>query len=806
MFKNYFKIAIRNINKHKGYSFINVIGLAIGIACCILIMLFVRSELNYDKFHEKAEQIHRIGLRFNVGANQFDAAIGPVPTAKALVKDYPEVIAATRLFARQSRGGDVFVRYKDMQFKEKKFLWTDATIFDVFTLKLLEGDPDTALKEPHSVIMTNAMAQKYFSKKEPIGKMLTLEDGSIYKVTGIVEEFPLNSHIHFDFLASFSSLPKSQDPDWYDTAVFTYIVLQNNFPASQFKEKLPEFSRRYMAPVIEKIMGVNYDQFLEAGNEIGFILQPLLDIHLHSELGNELEPQGNMNTVLIFLAIAFLILIVACINFINLTTARSTQRANEVGVRKVIGSTRRQILRQFLGESLLLTLTSVLFALILVEIFLPVFNNLVGKQFSPAFLRNLPFLAGIVFGALMIGFAAGFYPAFVLASFQPVRVLRGKIQTGAKGRLFRNLLVIFQFGTTVILFISTVIIYNQLHFVRNKKLGFDKDQIVVIQRAEKLGHNQQAFKNRLKQNSSILSATYTDSLPQMLLEVKIFQKEEASNENHTLITISADHDFMETYRPNLHEGRFFERERSTDSSAVILNEAAVKALTIDNPLEKRIILTIPKKIPMHIIGIFENFHLQPLQYRIGPMAAILKGKLPGVLLSVRLQKGKIKEGLSSIQKAWNEFLPDQPLEHVFFDDQFNLSYMSEIQDGKVMTTFACLAIFIACLGLFGLASFTASQRTKEIGIRKVMGASVPRIMFLLSKQFVKWVLIANLIAWPVAYFTMSTWLQNFAYRIDVHIWMFVLSAFVALLIALITVSYQTIKAARTHPANSLRYE
>ena len=806
MFENYLKIAIRNINKHKGYSFINVAGLAIGIACCLLILLFVRSELSYDAFHEKADQIHRIGLRFNVSDNHFDAAVGPVPTAKALVHDYPEVVAATRIFARQTRGGDVFVRYKDRQFKEEQFLWTDATIFYVFTLNLLEGDPNTALKEPHSVIMTPAMANKYFDQDDPLGKMLSLEDGSVYKVTGIIEEFPLHSHFHFDFLASFSSLPKSRDPEWYDTAVHTYIVLQRNFSGSQFKEKLPEFSRRYMAPVVEKIMGVNYDQFLEAGNEIGFILQSLRDIHLHSGWGNELEPQGDMNTVYIFSAIAMLILIVACINFINLTTARSTQRANEVGVRKVIGSTQRQLLRQFLGESILLTIAAVLLALILVEFLLPVFNNLVGKQFSPAVLRNVPFLAGVVLGAFVLGLAAGCYPAFVLASFQPVKVLRGKIQTSAKGRFFRNLLVIFQFGTAIILFISTFVIYSQLHFARNKKLGFDKDHIVVIQRAEKLGNNQQAFKNRIKQNSSILSAAYTDSLPQMLLEVKIFQKEEQSNENHTLITISADHDFMETYRFNLHEGRFFERERSTDRTAVILNEAAVKALAIENPLEKRVILTIPKKTPMNIIGVFENFHLQPLHYRIGPMAAILKGDRPGVLLSVRLQKGKIKEGLSAIQRAWNEFLPGQPLEHVFFDEQFSLSYMSEIQDGKVMTTFACLAILIACLGLFGLASFTASQRTKEIGIRKVMGASTPRIMLLLSKQFIKWVLIANFIAWPVAYYGMGKWLQNFAYRIEVHIWIFVVSAVAASMIAMLTVSYQTVKAARINPVNSLRYE
>jgi putative ABC transport system permease protein len=807
MWRNYLLVALRNIRKYKGFSLINIAGLAIGIASCLLILLFVQSELSYDRFHDKAERIYRVGFTFHVGTNEFDAALGPCPLAEALVEDFPEVQSAARIFARQSRGGDVFVRFGERRYKENKFLWADPELLDILTIPFIKGSPEEALAQPNSVVMTAAAAAKYFGQEDPIGKILELGDGSLYMVNGVTESWPEHSHFHFDFLASFSSLPKSKDLDFYDTAVFTYILLRENASIDELESKLPEFSGKCMAPIIEKIMAVPYKEFLESGNFIGFMTQPLRDIHLRSGWGNELEPQGSFNTVIIFSAIAVLILIVACINFINLTTARSTQRANEVGVRKVVGSSRGQLIRQFLSESIFLCFLSFLFALIFVELSLPVFNNLVGKEFSSSQILDWSFLLVLLVGALVIGTVAGSYPAFLMASFRPVSVLKGKMQSSTKGRRFRDALVVFQFCASVVLLVGTAVISTQLHYIRNKELGFDKEHVVVIQRAEKLGSQQLAFKNQLYQNPDVLSAVFTDSLPQMLLEAKVFQKEgEGSQENNTLITITADYDLLKTYGIEIIAGRYFERDRSTDATAVVLNEAAIKALDIQDPLEKRLILVGLKRKPMDIIGIINDFHMESLHTKIGPTAVILTGARPSVLLSVRVRPGDLPKTLGFLENQWKDFTNNQPFEYVFFDDQFDMLYKAEIQAGKVITAFACLAVFIACLGLLGLASFTASQRTKEIGIRKVLGATTSRILVLLNKDFVMRVLVANIIAWPLAYYAMNKWLQNFAYRIRISIWMFLASAVIALLIALFTVSYQTFRAARGDPVDSLRYE
>ena len=804
MFKNYLKTAFRNIRRYKGYSFINIFGLAIGIASCMMIMLFVRSEISYDKFHENSDRIYRVTLTGNIGANQFSVADGPFPLAHALVTDYPEVVEAARIY----RQGNVYVRHEDKQFREERFLWADSSIFDVFTISLIIGDQEKALKEPNSVIINPATAEKYFGNENPMGKILVFEDGTLYKVTAIAKELPQASHFHFDFLAAFSTLDASRDPNWIGNGVHTYIVLQAGFPWKKFDAKLPQVSENYVGPLIEQAMGITYDQFLAAGNCFGFSLQPLLDIHLHSDLGNELEPNGNFNTVIIFSAIAAVILFVACINFINLATARSAQRANEVGVRKVVGSNKKQLVNQFLAESIVLTAIAVIFALILVVLLLPIFNRLVGKDFSMSFLTDGVYLAGIICSIFIIGLIAGGYPAFMLASFQPVTVLKGKIQSGVKGRIFRNVLVVTQFVASIVLFIGTVVIYNQLYYLRNKELGFDKEQLVIVQNAQRIGSQQQSFKNELKQVAGVVNATFSNSLPQMSLNGQVFQKEGAEgNESHTLVNLAVDYDFLDTYRIEMVEGRFFTPDRSTDSLAVILNEAAVKALNLSNPMEERLIQVAGDgdRI-LHIIGIYKNFHLQSLHESIRPMISTLLHDEPGRYLSVRIQPGMIEETIQYIEEKWNQFVPDQPLEYVFLDERFDQMYRTEIQAGRVFTAFAVLAIFIASLGLFGLASFTTNQRTKEIGIRKVMGASIHGIVLLLVKEFVKWVLIANIVAWPIAYYAMNKWLQNFAFRTGLEIWIFVVSAMAALVIAVFTVSYQSIRAAFANPANSLRYE
>lgn len=806
MLKNYITIVMRVIRKHRGYSFINIVGLAIGIASCILILFFVQSELNYDRFHKNAHNIYRVPLRFNVGMNHFDCALAPSPLAEAMVNDFPEVRASTRMY-KQFRTGNVYVRFGDIQFMEEQFVWADPSVFEVFTIPLIEGKKQAVLKEQNSVVLTPKMAKKYFGEEEPIGKMLILEDGTPYKVTGIAKSLPENSHFHFDFLATFSSLRKSRDPDWYDTAVYTYILVHENVTPDQIEAKFPEFSRKYYEPIVQRAMGISYEKFIESGNFIGFFLQPLLDIHLHSKVENEFEPPGNINTVTIFAAIALIILIVACINFINLATARSAQRAKEVGIRKVVGSKKKQLLRQFLAESIVFASIAIFVALICVEVFLPVFNALVGKDYAMSTFMTWAFVLGIIFGAVIIGVAAGIYPAFLLSSYQPVDVIKGKFQSSMKGRNFRHVLVVFQFVASIVLFISTFVIGDQLRYVRNKNLGFDKEHVVIVQGARKLGAEREAFKERLKQNPDVINATFTDSLPQMLLEVKVFQKPgEGSNINHTLVTMSADYDFLETYNIKLKEGRYFQKEHSTDTSAVILNEAAVKALNMESPLEERLLLTEFRNKPYNVIGVIENIHLESLHFNMRPMASILVENRPVMYLSVRIHPQRVEDTIQYMEKLWSEFVPSQPLDYVFFDDNFAQLYNTEIQAGKTFTAFAALAIIIAGLGLFGLASYVTTQKTKEIGIRKVLGASVPGIILLLNREFLIRVLIANILAWPIAYFAMTKWLQNFAYKAGISFWVFIASAALALVISLLTVSYQTIRAASTNPVNSLRYE
>lgn len=807
MYKNYLRIALRNLIKYKSYSFINILGLAVGLASCLLIFLFVYHELSYDSFHTNAHQIFRANLRFNMGSNEFDVPLCPVPLGPTMMDEYPEVVTTTRLFTMNYRNKDVYVKYQEKQFKENSFLWADSTVSEVFTIKFLSGDDKSALKYPNSVVITPQTAEKYFGEDDPLGKIFVLQDSSLYTVTGIVEELPSNSHFKFDFLASFSSLKKSRDPEWYDTAVYTYIVLQKNYSWEILDGKLPGLSQKYVAPIIEQAMGMSYDNFLQAGNYFGFFLEPLLDIHLYSKVSDDIGTPGNINTVIIFTAIALLILLVACINFINLSTARSALRANEVGVRKVAGSTRGQLIRQFLAESVIYSLISLFLAIIIVEIALPYMNNYIAIQLTSTIWTIQWFPVLLVFSAILLGVISGIYPAFLLSAFKPIDIFRGKLQTGGDGKKFRNSLALIQFATSIVLIVGTIVIYNQLQYVRNKDLGFNKEQIVIIPNAARLADHQQIFKERLKRNVGIVSATYTDCMPQMMLEVKPFQKVGAeSHENHTLITIMADYDFMQTFQFQLVEGRFFQKSRSMDSSGIILNEAAVRSLDYKEPLREELIWMGLKKRKMNVIGVIRDFHIESMHTEIRPMSVLLMRNRPGEFLSVRIARDNIPEILKYIREQWNQIVPQQPLEYLFFDDQFAQLYQIEIQSGKVFTTFAVLAIFIACLGLFGLASFTVVKRTKEIGIRKVLGASVPNIFFLLSKEFSRWVILSNIIAWPVAWYFMNKWLENFAYRINIHWWFFVIAGLVALLISLITIIWQALRTATANPADSLRYE
>ncbi len=804
MFKNDMKMALRTIKKNKGYTFINMTGLAVGIASCLLILLFVQHELSYDRFHEKAERIVRVGMKADIGTNSFEVADGPSPLAEALRNDLPEVVDSTRLF----RIRQTFIQYEDKQFKEEDFIYADPNVFDVFTLSLIAGDPETALAQPGSILITPAVAEKYFGSLDVLGKVLHGEDDRSFKVTGIIRELPDNSHFHFDLMASSLGYPPSKAPDWFSNGTFTYLVLDESATVAQLQEKLPALSKQYIEPTIKEGFGMSFDKFLETGNFFGFIAQPLLDLHLHSTADNDWETTGSYNTVVIFAAIAIVILIVACINFTNLATARASKRANEVGIRKVVGSQRRQLVQQFLTESLFLSLVAFAIALVLVRIALPAFNKIMDKEISMAVLGTWYALPLMVAFALAVGILAGVYPAFMLAAFRPVAVLKGKMQSSVRERRFRNALIVFQFFTTVVLFIGTIVIFNQLHFMRNKDLGFDKEHIVVIQNAHMIGDQQEAFKAELRKNPDILGAAYSATGPFMSLTAQIYRKEgQDIQANYTLVNIEVDHDYMDTYRLEMKEGRFFSRENSTDTSAIILNEAAVRALGIEVPvIGKRLLWLTDEGISFTIIGTVRDFHMQSLHEAIRPMVMTLNRPVPMRLLSLRISPGETEKTLGFVEDQWKAFSPPQPVDYVFLDERFDRGYRSEIQAGNVFSAFAGLAILIACLGLFGLASFMAEQKTKEIGVRKVLGASVPGIVMLLSKEYVKWLVVANLLAWPLAYYAMHNWLQNFAFRTGLTVWPFLIAGGMALLVALLTVSFQSIKAALAHPIKSLRYE
>jgi putative ABC transport system permease protein len=806
MFKIYLKITIRNLLKYKAYSSINIVGLAIGMACCILIFFFVQNELRYDRFHKNAAQIYRVGLKGIIGTEEFNVANAPAPLAETLVREFPEVLHATRVV----RAGEIYIRYQDKRFKEENFRYVDSTFFDVFTVEGIRGDIKSALKLPNSVILTPSTAQKYFGTEDPLGKTIIMEDGTEYQVSGIAKEFPQNSHFHFDFLGSLTSLEVSRDQFWIANKAHTYIVLQKDYPPDQLEAKFPDMVRKYVGPLVQNLMGIAYDDFVSSGNSFGFFLQPLLDIHLHSNLGAELEPNNDIKTIYIFSAIGFIILLIACINFINLATARSTRRANEVGVRKVLGSNRFQLMLQFLGESVVFSLIAIFMAIALMELLLPFFNELAGKNLEIRFLDNWFLLPGLIGVALFVGILAGSYPAILLASFQPVSVLKDKFHSGLKGGRIRNGMVVFQFAASIILLVSTLVVYGQLQYIRNERLGFNKEHVLVIPNAGVLGEQQQAFKNELTQNSDIVNVSYSSSLPGRSLSATFFKSENsAEGENHALLYFMADYDFLNTFHLELTEGRYFSRGNSTDSMAVLINAAAVKSLNLTDAVGKPLFLpgdTPEENYTLNIIGVLKDFHMQSLHEKIRPLVVALIEASDVKYVSLKIKPENIQETLNFLESKWLDFVEERPFEYFFLDDDFDRMYRSEIRTAKIFSTFAILAIFVACLGLLGLASFTVERRTKEIGIRKVHGASVAGILFLLSKEFAKWVLLANLIAWPIAWFSMNSWLENFAYRIGIGWWMFVLAGGLALVIALITVSYQAVKAAVMNPVDALRYE
>jgi putative ABC transport system permease protein len=786
MFKNYLKIALRHIKRHKGYSFINIAGLAIGMTCCILILLYIQYELSYDRFHEDAQDIYRVAFEIPDKLDMNASSFGLL--APALMRDFPEVLSATRIRKLEST-----VFYKNHAFTEKNFFLADPEFFDVFSFPVISGHPEKALSEPFSVLITRKTAEKYFGDEEPLGKTLLIDNKYDYKIAGILENPPLNSHFKFDFLASFITTERIwQDYtlSWMNTnRILTYVRLQKDYDPDDLEKKFPEFLKRY------------------GREDVVFHLQPLTGIHLHGNIRNDIEANSDIRYVYIFSVIAFLIVLIACFNYMNLSTARSVYRSKEVGVRKVVGAERKHIIRQFMSESITFALAALIISILLVKLLLPAFNSLVDRKLYFYPFSDSGMLLGLSILAVIVGFISGSYPALFLSSFHPVHILKG-MRAYKGSSAFRNFLVVFQFVISIVLIIGTLVIYQQLHYIKNRNLGFHLEQIVIVDaKDENIKNVYQNMKNDLKQNPRILGASFACDLPNEIDARNSFRWEGQTEENRWQLfnTAAVDNEFIDLLGLELIMGRNFSDEFPTDKQACILSETAVRTIGWENPIGKR----FGYREEGRVIGVMRDFHHLSLHSAIGPTVFLHVDKETDLNLNyllIKINSSDITGTLAFIKKKFKEYSPQYPFSFTFLDDRVDKMYRTENKLGQILNVFSFTAISIACLGLFGLAAFTAERRTKEIGIRKVIGASVPDIFILLSKEFIKLMITAFILACPISYFAMNRWLQTFAYRIHVGVAVFIFAALSAFITILLTVSYQTIKAATANPIDSLRYE
>jgi len=806
MFKNYFSSALRNVFKNWKYLLINLLGLSIGLAASIYIVLFVNFELSFDKFHSQADNIYRIGVRGLMMNNEINQAITAAPMAEAMRNDYPDVLSACRI--RES--GDWLIRYEDKKINERDFLFADSTFFDVFSFKLLKGDPKTVLNEPRSIVITESSAKRYFGNDEPIGKLLKVENDSIlYKITGLMEDVPENSHFHFELLGSLNTLRGSNNTFWISHNYYTYIVLKEGTDPKAFEEKLQSLIPKYVGPQIEQYLGINMEQFASAGNYFGYFIQPITEIHLHSDLQYEIESNGNIVYVYIFISIAIFILLIACVNFTNIATARASTRSKEVGIRKVVGAMKKHLVLQFLLEALIICSISLLFALFILEFFMPNLNNLVQLPLKIDYLGNFYTIPLFLLLILLVSILAGGYPAFFLSSFRPIAVLKGKLKLGVKGGVLRAILVIFQFIVSVFILLSTYTVFDQLRFVLNKDLGFDKENIVMIRRSDALKKQMEAFKADLKTLPNVISVSNANTYPgENFSNNAFFLEGEPTSNTYLLNQAWISFDYEKVFGFEMVEGRFFSPDFPTDSQAIVINEAAVKSLGFENPIGKHILhpRSETEIAPLTVIGVVKNFNFKSLHTPIEPAVfTLMPGNWEGVVC-VKIEPENKIQTINNIQKTWESFTSDYPFEYFFFNDHINSLYKSEKRTSRVFVMFSILSILIAFLGLLGLISFMTEQRKKEVGIRKTFGSTSFNIILIYCKEILKLIVIASAISWPLSYFVMNKWLQDFSYRVNIDLVMFIVIPIFTIILSLATVFYQSYIAARQNPADTLRYE
>lgn len=811
MFKNYLKIAIRQLRKEKMYAFIKIGGFALSMAACLLIALYIKDELSYDQSWKTADRIYRITGEYKMDGKLQTGTSWPAPMAKVLKEDFPEVENSGRLMASPLfyGAGSNQLRSSDVQENtfESGFSYADQSMLDILEVPMVYGDRAKALAEPNTIVMTKRKADKYFPGQNPVGKTMILNDDTkrLFKVGGVIENFPATSHIKHDFFLTMTGyqLWDGEQSTWMASNYDTYVLLKPGTDPAQFQNKLKLIMTKYFVPALRA------DGFTRADDiekNATLFAQSIKKIHLYSAGIDDGLEKGDIRFVWLFGAIACFILIIACINFINLSTAKSANRAKEIGLRKVVGSYRIGLIKQFLTESLMYSVFSFLLGIIIAVILLPFFNTVAGKSLTIPWTQWW-LLPVMVVAALVIGIAAGLYPSFYLSSFKPIEVLKGQLSRGTKNSILRNGLVVFQFATSIILIISTLVIYKQTHYILHKESGFDKDQVMLIQGTNTLGDKTKSFKDDLLKLSQVQSVSVSDFLPisGTKRNGNTFYKEGRVKEDPGQggQYWNVDYDYIKTMGMKLTEGRNFSRDMASDSAAVVINQRMVEKLGLKNPVGARI--TNSYQV-FTVIGVVQDFNFESVKQEVGPVCMVAHKDNQASIISVKINGKDAAKSVTAISALWKSFAPNQPVRYTFMDESFANMYADVQRTGNIFTSFAVLAIIIACLGLFALSAFMAEQRNKEIGIRKVLGASVVGITSMLSKDFVKLVVIAIVIATPVAWWAMTKWLQDFAYRIAVSWWMVGLAALVSIIIALITISFQSIKAAVENPVKSLRSE
>lgn len=806
MFNNLIRHSLRSFKRQRSYIIINILGLSIGIACSLLIALYVINEASYDKFNTKKDRIFRAILNGKIGGQEVTIATSAAVMGPTMVREFPEV----EDFLRMSGGGPTVIEYNNQSFTEEHLIEADSSFFNFFSIPVLKGDPKNLLNTPHKAVVSESTAKKIFGNENPIDKAIRIgTDTTRYIVSGVMGDIPEKSHFEVNILTSFMTDQRSKNPIWLSNNLSTYLLLKPNTSYETVNHKIPEMLKKYVGPEAQQYLGVSMEDFEKQGNKYRFYLQNLKDIHLDSSIQQEFKAASDPKYLTIFASIAILIVLIAAINFMNLSTAQASRRAKEVGIKKIGGSSRSMLITQFLSESLILSFISLILSLIFIKVTLPYFNNLVSTRLALNLFADWYTVPLLLVFTVVVGFLAGSYPALFLSSFNPYEVLKGSVRNSMKNGRLRKVLVVFQFAVSILLIVGTIVMYRQINYMLNKDVGFNKEQLIVINRAHALGPKMKSFKEALKNIPGVINITSSTAVPGRVNNTNGYRIEGRKEESFLMTTTWADYNFLDTYGMKLVSGRYFNESYSSDKEACIVNESTIKNFGITD-IQKTRFMEPGDSGEMNylpILGVVKNFNFESLRNPINP--CIFKFQNDGMMwgyITVRLSARNYVKTISAIESKWKEYVQNNPLQYYFLDQDFEKMYIQEKQNAQMAVIFSILAIFIAALGLFGLTSFTVEQRTKEIGVRKAMGSSVAGIYVEISREIVILVSVSALIACPLIYYIAGKWLQNFYFKINLGVFSFVAGLTIALGIALLTISYRILRAARVNPAQSLKYE